>query len=94
MSIGLELEITGFEIDSDYTHEDTSVTFVELFGDIWELFNFRETYDKYSIFIQVSIYERMFNRFVGLAERHLGYKWKQIEEAYMEKVKHWRGQNE
>lgn len=85
LSIGLELEITAIEIDSDYTHEDPSATFVELFGDTWELFNFRETHDKQSRFIQISIYERMFNRFVGIGEKHLGFTWDQIEEAYMKK---------
>lgn len=85
LSIGLELEITAIEIDSDYTHEDPSATFVELFGDTWELFNFREIHDKQSKFIQISIYERMFNRFVGIGEKHLGFTWEQIEEAYMRK---------
>jgi dimeric dUTPase (all-alpha-NTP-PPase superfamily) len=85
LSIGLDLEITDVEIDSDYTHEDPSATFVELFGDTWEMFNFRETHDKHSRFIQISIYERMFNRFVGIGEKHLGFTWEQIEEAYMKK---------
>jgi len=84
LSIGLELEITAIEIDSGYTHEDPSATFVELFGDNWELFNFRET-DKQSRFIQISIYERMFNRFVGIGEKHLGFTWEQVEESYFEK---------
>lgn len=84
LSIGLELKITDVEIDSDYTHEDPSATFVELFGDTWELFNFRET-DKQSKFIQTSIYNRLFNRFVGIGEKHLGFIWEQIEQAYMEK---------
>lgn len=87
LSIGLELEITAIEIDSDYTHEDPSATFVELFGDTWELFNFRETHDKQSRFIQISIYERMFNRFVGIGEKHLCFTWEQIEQAYFEKNK-------
>lgn len=85
LSIGLELEITAIEIDSDYTHEDPSATFVELFGDTWELFNFREIHDKQSKFIQIIIYERMFNRFIGIGEKHLGFTWEQIEEAYLEK---------
>jgi dimeric dUTPase (all-alpha-NTP-PPase superfamily) len=87
LSIGLELEITDVEIDSDYTHEDPPATFVELFGDTWEMFNFRETHDKHNRFIQISIYERMFNRFVGIGEKHLGFTWEQIEQAYFEKNK-------
>jgi len=84
LSIGLELEITDVEIDSDYTHEDPSATFVELFGDAWELFNFREIHDELR-FIQIGIYERMFNRFIGIGEEHLGFTWEQVEQAYMEK---------
>lgn len=84
LSIGLELEITAIEIDSGYTHEDPSATFIELYGDAWELFNFREN-DKLSKFIRIGIYERMFNRFIGIGEEHLGFTWEQVEQAYMEK---------
>ena len=85
LSIGLELEITAIEIDSGYTHEDPSATFVELFGDAWELFNFRKIHDKLSKFIQIGIYERMFNRFIGIGEEHLGFTWDEIEQGYLEK---------
>jgi len=84
LSIGLELKITAIEIDSGYTHEDPSATFIELYGDAWELFNFREN-DKLSKFIRIGIYERMFNRFIGIGEEHLGFTWEQVEQAYMEK---------
>jgi dimeric dUTPase (all-alpha-NTP-PPase superfamily) len=83
LSIGLELEITNIVIDSDYTHENPSVTFIELFGDVRELFDDYEN-DPHREIKRVT-YERMFNRFIGLGEKHLGFTWGQIEEAYMKK---------
>lgn len=33
------------------------------------------------------IYELTFNLFVGLGEKHLGFTWNQIEQAYLDKNK-------
>jgi dimeric dUTPase (all-alpha-NTP-PPase superfamily) len=81
LSIGLELEITDVAIDSDYTHEDPTITFIHLFSDAWELF---ADYYPYR-YEKKEIYEIMFNRFIGLGEKHLGFTWEQIEEAYLQK---------
>ena len=81
LSIGLELGITDVAIDSDYTHEDPTITFIHLFSDAWDLFAdyYPDRYEK------KEIYEIMFNRFIGLGEKHLGFTWEQIEEAYYRK---------
>ena len=81
LSIGLELGITDVVIDSDYTHEDPTITFIYLFDDVFELLG--EYYPDRGE--KKEIYEIMFNRFIGLGEKHLGFTWEQIEEAYMQK---------
>jgi dimeric dUTPase (all-alpha-NTP-PPase superfamily) len=80
LSIGLELNETDIEIDSDYTHENPSITFIHLFGDAWELSE--SCLDRWE---KKEVYEMMFNRFIGLGEKHLGFTWEQIEEEYYRK---------
>jgi dimeric dUTPase (all-alpha-NTP-PPase superfamily) len=81
LSIGLELGITDVVIDSDYTHKDPTITFIYLFDDVFELLG--EYYPDRGE--KKEIYEIMFNRFIGLGEKHLGFTWEQIEEAYCRK---------
>ena len=81
LSIGLGLGITEIAVDSDYTEETATDTFIELFnsvsGLVMDLRNFPE-------FAKQS-YEILFNTFIGLGEKHLGFTWKQIEQAYFKK---------
>jgi dimeric dUTPase (all-alpha-NTP-PPase superfamily) len=84
LSIGLELGITDVAIDSDYTHEDPTITFIHLFSDAWELLE-PCCPDRWDEWDRKEIYEIMFNRFIGLGEKHLGFTWEQIEEAYLQK---------
>jgi dimeric dUTPase (all-alpha-NTP-PPase superfamily) len=83
LSIGLELGITDVVIDSDYTHKDPTITFIYLFDDVFELLG--EYYPDRGE--KKEIYEILFNRFIGLGEKHLGFTWEEIEEAYLQKNK-------
>jgi dimeric dUTPase (all-alpha-NTP-PPase superfamily) len=86
LSIGLELNIEDGEvvIDSDYTEENGVDTFNKLFETITDLRHMIE----YSAYVDVvDQYEIMFNLFVGLGEKFLGFTQEQIEQAYFRKNK-------
>lgn len=82
LSIGLELETTNIVIDSDYTGADTTETFIFAFETVIELANSIRDGNKSYIY---QVYEELFNLFVGLGEKYLGFTWEQVEQAYMEK---------
>lgn len=84
LSIGLELETTNIviDIDSNYTGADTTETFIFAFETVIELANSIRDGNKSYIY---QVYEELFNLFVGLGEKYLGFTWEQVEQAYMEK---------
>lgn len=82
LSIGLELETTNIVIDSDYTGADTTETFIFAFETVIELANSIRDGNKSYIY---QVYEELFNLFVGLGEKYLGFTWEEIEQAYFEK---------
>lgn len=82
LSIGLELETTNIVIDSDYTGADTTETFIFAFETVIELANSIRDGNKSYIY---QVYEELFNLFVGLGEKYLGFDWNQIEQAYLNK---------
>lgn len=84
LSIGLELETTNIVIDSDYTGADTTETFIFAFETVIELANSIRDGNKSYIY---QVYEELFNLFVGLGEKYLGFTWEQVEKAYLDKNK-------
>src|SRR5690625_809493 len=82
LSIGLELETTNIVINSDYTGADTTETFIFAFETVIELANSIRDGNKSYIY---QVYEELFNLFVGLGEKYLGFTWEEIEQAYSEK---------
>ena len=82
LSIGLELETTNIVIDSDYTGADTTETFIFAFETVIELANSIRDGNKSYIY---QVYEELFNLFVGLGEKYLGFTWEQVEKAYIRK---------
>lgn len=82
LSIGLELETTNIVIDSDYTGADTTETFIFAFETVIELANSIRDGNKSYIY---QVYEELFNLFVSLGEKYLGFSWEQVEQAYMKK---------
>lgn len=82
LSIGLELETTNIVIDSDYTGADTTETFIFAFETVIELAHSIRDGNKSYIY---QVYEELFNLFVGLGEKYLGFDWNQIEQAYLNK---------
>jgi dimeric dUTPase (all-alpha-NTP-PPase superfamily) len=84
LSIGLELETTNIVIDSDYTGADTTETFIFAFETVIELANSIRDGNKSYIY---QVYEELFNLFVSLGEKYLGFSWEQVEQAYLAKNK-------
>lgn len=86
LSIGSELELRPerIVIDSDYTEDTVTETFNEMFHAITSL---RHELKGKPFFMAKTTYEAMFNLFVGLGERYLGFTWEQIEQAYLDKNK-------
>lgn len=84
LSIGLELETTNIVIDSDYTGADTTETFIFAFETVIELANSIRDGNKSYIY---QVYEELFNLFVGLGEKYLGFTWDEIEQGYLSKNK-------
>lgn len=92
LELGLEINFTNVEIDSDYTKETATETFIEVFRVIDRFvldveFDHRPQYK--------ATYEELFNLYVGLAEKHFSFTWEQIEQAYIQKneVNHLRQDN-
>ncbi|MDY0396802.1 dUTP diphosphatase [Virgibacillus halophilus] len=85
LSIGLELQATEIIIDSDYTEENTVKTFMKIYDLISIILMDVET-DTFRSHIRPD-YEELFNTFVGLGEKYLGFTWEQIEQAYLDKNK-------
>nr|WP_150959334.1 dUTP diphosphatase [Aneurinibacillus sp. XH2] len=82
LSIGNNLSLAqDIQIDSDYTTENPITDMNRLFYLIAELS--RELVEIKAISVQV--YEEMFNLFVGVGEKHLGFTWDEVEKAYMNK---------
>lgn len=91
LSIGLELNINenDIRIENDLTGETTTETFNELFTYVSSLrFLLHEsipaTVTKSDV---IECFHEAFECFVGLGEKHLGFTWEQIEQAYFEKNK-------
>ncbi|MCP1355066.1 dUTP diphosphatase [Aneurinibacillus migulanus] len=82
LSIGLEIKETAVAIDDDYTKDTTTESFIEMFGTVWDLMSDYENGRRWAIF---DTYERMFNLFIGIGEKHLGFTWEQIKQAYLDK---------
>ncbi|PAE17268.1 hypothetical protein CHH91_04480 [Virgibacillus sp. 7505] len=93
LSIGLELNARDIVIDGNYTEENTVKTFIKLYDDITMILTDLGT-DIFRGHIRTD-YEELFNTFIGLGEKHLGFTWEQIEQAYYEKnmINHQRQQS-
>ena len=83
LSIGNGLGFQDITIHSDYTEETATKTFIGIFGDIAAFVSDLKIFPDHAR----ESYEVLFNRFVGLAEKHLGFTWEQIEQAYFDKNK-------
>jgi len=92
LSIGLDLKTTNIVIDSDYTGINATETFIIAFETTVELANAIREGNKSYIY---QVYEELFNLFLGLGEKYLGFTWEQVERAYLEKnkVNHERQEN-
>ena len=84
LSIGNELGCQNVKIDSDYTEGDAVDTFNLLFytaSETWTYIDSNlESYLKTHFGILLAI-------FIGLGEKHLGFTWEQVEQAYLAKNK-------
>ncbi|XLP22029.1 dUTP diphosphatase [Bacillus toyonensis] len=91
LSICLLLKMTDIKIDSDYTEVTTVKTFNRLFQWVSDL---SQTSICFPNYLKNDV-EMCFNLFIGLGEKHLGFTWEEIEQAYIEKneVNHQRQDN-
>src|SRR5699024_324719 len=66
----------------DYSEETTTDTFILLLEHAADVYTYQKAHQQY-------MYETLFLAFIalGLDERHLGFTWQQIEQAYYEKNK-------
>lgn len=81
LSIGNEIGIEDVEVSCDYTEDCSVETFNKLFYTFSELWAYES-----SNYIETH-YKILFQMFIGLGERHLGFTWEQIEQAYYDKNK-------
>lgn len=84
LSIGNDLKITNVAIDSDYTSNTATETFNDMFLAATSLLYEIENRSRFEV---TTTYKAMFNLFIGLGERYLGFTTDQIEQAYMDKNK-------
>lgn len=89
ISIAIELKIKPdkFTVTCDYTQPTVTSTFNRVFSTVSSLEVLLEPCVPASITqkdLQETLHEA-FSCFVGLAEKHLGFTWQQIEQAYYEK---------
>lgn len=82
LNIGLDLKTTDVVIDCDYTGINATETFIIAFETTVELANAIREGNKSYIY---QVYEELFNLFVGLGEKYLGFDWNQIKQAYFDK---------
>ncbi len=89
LGIGNDLNITHIDEAwisemGDYSEESTTETFIKLIDSASSVYLYED-----DINVQERIYEELFLTFIalGLEERHLGFTWEQIEQAYFAKNK-------
>lgn len=95
LSIGNHIGVTDVNVVEmgDYTQETTTETFIYLSNDVWDVY--KSVKFKASSHYLETHYELLFTRFVGLGELQLGFKWKDVEQAYFDKneINHARQSN-
>lgn len=87
VAIDLNIEPEKFTVESDYTQPTTTLTFNRVFSTLSTLDVLMDPCTPASFSnkdLQDTLHEA-FSCFIGLAEKHLGFTWNQIEQAYFDK---------
>lgn len=96
ISFALEFGIDNLEITGDdYTKDTTLETFAEVYAQIAVIQGLLLNAPEMVVFTIKDEIEELFNLYVGLAEKHLGFTWDEIVKAYLEKNQenHYRQMN-
>ncbi|TYR75568.1 hypothetical protein FZC79_10390 [Rossellomorea vietnamensis] len=80
LELGIELNVTSIKIDSDYTKDNITDSFIELYSWVSQLVNDKKLFPD----LVNDTYEMIFNLFIGIG-RQLGFTWEEIEVAYFDK---------